>query len=42
MMVDEAAKQPIHVWLEMPSCIPSAPGFENRVRPSARKKWPRR
>ena len=28
MMVDEAAKQPIHVWLEMPSCIPSAPGFE--------------
>jgi len=28
MMVDEAARQPIHVWVQMPSCIPSAPGFE--------------
>jgi len=28
MMVDEAALQPIHVWVQMPSCIPSAPGFE--------------
>ncbi|MCJ7432265.1 MAG: adenine deaminase [Anaerolineales bacterium] len=28
LMVDEAAKQPIHVWVQMPSCIPSAPGFE--------------
>jgi adenine deaminase len=28
LMVDEAAKQPIHVWVEMPSCVPSAPGFE--------------
>ena len=27
-MVDEAAHQPIHVWVQMPSCIPSAPGFE--------------
>ncbi|HVN16545.1 MAG TPA: adenine deaminase [Anaerolineales bacterium] len=27
-MVDEAAKQPIHVWVQMPSCVPSAPGFE--------------
>ena len=23
LMVDEAAKQPIHVWVEMPSCVPS-------------------
>jgi adenine deaminase len=28
MMVDEAAIQPIHVWVQMPSCIPSAPGLE--------------
>jgi adenine deaminase len=28
MMVDEAAVQPIHVWVEMPSCVPSAPGLE--------------
>jgi adenine deaminase len=28
MMADEAAKQPIHVWVQMPSCVPSAPGFE--------------
>jgi adenine deaminase len=29
LMVDEAAVQPIHVWVQMPSCVPSAPGFEN-------------
>ncbi len=28
LMVDEALKQPIHVYVQMPSCIPSAPGFE--------------
>lgn len=28
LMVDEAAKQPIHVWVQAPSCVPSAPGFE--------------
>jgi len=28
LMVDEAAKQPIHVWVQMSSCVPSAPGFE--------------
>jgi len=28
LMVDEAANQPIHVWVEMPSCVPSAPGLE--------------
>jgi len=28
LMVDEAAGQPIHVWVQMPSCVPSAPGFE--------------
>jgi adenine deaminase len=28
LMVDEAAKQPIHVFVQMPSCVPSAPGFE--------------
>jgi adenine deaminase len=28
MMVDEAELQPIHVLVQMPSCVPSAPGFE--------------
>ena len=28
LMVDEAQEQPIHVWVQMPSCVPSAPGFE--------------
>jgi len=28
LIVDEAQKQPIHVWVQMPSCVPSAPGFE--------------
>src|SRR5689334_23770655 len=28
LMLDEAQKQPIHVWVQMPSCVPSAPGFE--------------
>lgn len=28
LMVEEAAKQPIHVWVQMPSCVPSAPGLE--------------
>ena len=28
LMVEEAAVQPIHVWVQMPSCVPSAPGME--------------
>lgn len=28
LMVDEAAIQPIHVFVQMPSCVPSAPGLE--------------
>ena len=28
LMVDEAQQQPIHVWVQMPSCVPSAPGME--------------
>lgn len=28
LMVDEAGKQPIHVFVQVPSCVPSAPGFE--------------
>jgi adenine deaminase len=28
LMVDDALKQPIHVWVQMPSCVPSAPGLE--------------
>ena len=28
LMVDETAEQPIHVWVQVPSCVPSAPGLE--------------
>ena len=28
LMVDEARNQPTHVWVQMPSCVPSAPGLE--------------
>ena len=28
LMADEAATQPIHVWVQVPSCVPSAPGLE--------------
>ncbi len=28
LMVEEARQQPIHVYVQMPSCVPSAPGFE--------------
>lgn len=28
LIVDEAAVQPISVWVQMPSCVPSAPGLE--------------
>jgi adenine deaminase len=28
LMADEAETQPIHVWVQMPSCVPSAPGLE--------------
>lgn len=28
LMVDEAAHQPINVFVQMPSCVPSAPGLE--------------
>lgn len=28
LMVDEAGEQPIHVFVQMPSCVPSAPGLE--------------
>ncbi len=28
LMADEAARQPVHVWVQVPSCVPSADGFE--------------
>ena len=28
LMVEEAAVQPVHVWVQVPSCVPSAPGLE--------------
>ena len=28
LMADEATKQPVHIWMQVPSCVPSAPGFE--------------
>jgi adenine deaminase len=28
LMAKEASRQPVHVWVQVPSCIPSWPGFE--------------
>ena len=28
LMAEEAEGQPIHVWVQVPSCVPSAPGLE--------------
>jgi adenine deaminase len=28
LMADESERQPIHVWVQIPSCVPSAPGLE--------------
>ena len=28
LMADEAARQPVHMWVQVPSCVPSASGFE--------------
>jgi adenine deaminase len=28
LMADEAAQQPVHIWVQVPSCVPSATGFE--------------
>lgn len=28
LMADEAARQPAHIWVEIPSCVPSAAEFE--------------
>ncbi|MBP0614487.1 adenine deaminase [Jiella mangrovi] len=28
LMHDEAMEQPVNVWVQMPSCVPSAPGLE--------------
>ena len=28
LMAEEAENQPIHVWVQIPSCVPSAPGLE--------------
>jgi len=28
LMADEAARQPVHMWVQVPSCVPSATGFE--------------
>ena len=28
LMVSEASLQPINIWVQMPSCVPSAPGLE--------------
>ena len=28
LMHDEAEQQPVNVWVQMPSCVPSAPGLE--------------
>ncbi len=28
LMADEAARQPVHVWVQVPSCVPSSPDLE--------------
>ena len=28
LMADDALRQPVHIWMQVPSCVPSAPGFE--------------
>ena len=28
LMAEEAVQQPVHVWVQVPSCVPSAPGLE--------------
>ncbi|HEX7620356.1 MAG TPA: adenine deaminase [Anaerolineales bacterium] len=28
LMADEAAQQPVHIWVQVPSCVPSSPEFE--------------
>lgn len=28
MMADEAASQPVHIWVQVPSCVPSSPDLE--------------
>ena len=28
LMAKEASRQPVHVWVQVPSCVPSWPGFE--------------
>jgi adenine deaminase len=28
LMADEAARQPVHVWVEVPACVPSSPEME--------------
>lgn len=33
LMHDEAALQPVNIWMQMPSCAPSAPGLETTGHP---------
>lgn len=46
LMHDEAAAMPIHVYVQMPSCVPSAPGLETpgasigQVEVAEAMKWP--
>ena len=28
LMADEATRQPVHIWLQVPSCVPSSPELE--------------
>lgn len=41
LMVDEAQKQPIHVWVQMPSCVPSSRALKPRAHRSAQRKLQR-
>lgn len=39
LMVDEAAVQPIHVWVQMPSCVPQPPGLRHPAPVLVRQRW---
>jgi adenine deaminase len=41
LMVDEAALQPVHVYVQVPSCVPSAPGLETSGAVIAQRMWRR-
>ena len=42
LMHDEALAMPVNVYVQMPSCVPAAPGLENAAATLDERTWPRR